>query len=121
MDDFIELHTSLTSEAVPGSPRSGHRKYNRMRKKLRPSQQKFWNRLAGEHNRRVREQIGYMLKSGTLTATEHEYLMEQSYVVTEAEIWRLIIDHIRVNTMKDFNMNFQKPTRKRRKNNTKKR
>ena len=62
-----------------------------------------------------------MLKSGTLTASEHEYLMEQSYIVTEAEIWRLIIDHIRVNTMKDFNMNFQKPPRKRTKRTPKKR
>ena len=77
--------------------------------------------MSGEHNRRVREQIGYMLKSGTLTAAEHEYLMEQSYVVTEAEIWRLIIDHIRVNTMKDFRMNFQKPTKKRTKRAPKKR
>ena len=119
INDFIELHTSLTSEAVPGSPRSGHRKYKRMKKKLKPSQQKFWNRLSGEHNHRIREQIGYMLKSGTLTASEHEYLMEQSYIVTEAEIWRLIIDHIRVNTMKDFNMNFQKKPRKRTKKSRK--
>ena len=121
INDFIELHTSLTSEAVLRSPRFGHRKYNRMKKKLKPSQQKFWNRLSGQHNRRVREQIGYMRKSGTLTASEHEYLMEQSYIVTEAEIWRLIIDHIRVNTMKDFNMTYQKQPRKRRKNTTKKR
>jgi len=119
LTEFLELHTSLTSEAVLGSPRSGHRKYNRMKRKLRPSQQKFWNRLAGEHNRRVREQIGYMLKSGTLTPSEHEYLMEQSYVVSEAEIWRLIIDHIRVNTMKDFNMNYQKKPRKRTKKSRK--
>ena len=62
-----------------------------------------------------------MLKSGTLTASEHEYLMEQSYIVTEAEIWRLIIDHIRVNTMKDFNMNYQKPPTKRHKPAPKKR
>ena len=62
-----------------------------------------------------------MLKSGTLTPSEHEYLMEQSYTATEAEIWRLIIDHIRVNTMKDFNMNYQKKPRKRTKNKTKKR
>jgi len=80
--------------------------------RLKPSQQKFWNRLSGSHNRRVREQIGYMLKSGTLTPAEHEYLMEQSYVCSEAEIWRLIIDHIRVNAMKDFNMNYQKKPRK---------
>ena len=60
-----------------------------------------------------------MLKSGTLTAAEHEYLMEQSYIVTEAEIWRLIIDHIRVNTMRDFRMNFQKPTKKRTKRSRK--
>ncbi len=77
--------------------------------------------MAGEHNRKVREQIGYMLKSGTLTPTEHEYLMEQSYTATEAEIWRLIIDHIRVNTMKDFRMNYQNTPRKRTKNKTKKR
>ena len=77
--------------------------------------------MSGGHNRRVREQIGYMLKSGTLTAEEHEYLMEQSYVRSEAEIWRLIIDHIRVNTMRDFRMNYQKRPRKRRKNTTKKR
>ena len=75
--------------------------------------------MSGEHNRRVREQIGYMRKSGTLTASEHEYLMEQSYIVTEAEIWRLIIDHIRVNTMKDFNMNFQKKPKKRTKKSRK--
>ena len=92
-----------------------------MKKKLKPTQQKFWNRLSGQHNHRVREQIGYMLKSGTLTPSEHEYLMEQSYIVTEAEIWRLIIDHIRVNTMKDFNMNFQKKPRKRTKKAPKKR
>jgi hypothetical protein len=90
-----------------------------MKKKLKPSQQKFWNRLSGSHNRRVREQIGYMLKSGTLTAEEHGYLMEQSYVATEAEIWRLIIDHIRVNTMRDFNMNYQKKPRKRTKKSKK--
>ena len=119
INDFIELHTSLTSEAVPGSPRSGHRKYNRMKKKLKPSQQKFWNRLSGQHNRRVREQIGYMLKSGTITAAEHEYLMEQSYTATEGEIWRLIIDHIRSATMKDFNMTFYKKPRKRTKNKKK--
>jgi len=92
-----------------------------MKKKLKPSQQKFWNRLSGQHNHRVREQIGYMLKSGTLTAAEHEYLMEQSYVSTEAEIWRLIIDHIRSATMQDFRMTFHKPTRKRTKRAPKKR
>ena len=92
-----------------------------MKRKLRPAQQKFWNRLAGSHNRRVREQIGYMLKSGTLTASEHEYLMEQSYVCSEGEIWRLIIDHIRVNTMKDFRMAYQKRPKKRNKRAPKKR
>jgi len=106
---------------VLGSPRFGHRKYKRMKKKLKPSQQKFWNRLSGSHNRRVREQIGYMLKSGTITAAEHEYLMEQSYICSEAEIWRLIIDHIRSATMQDFRMNFQKPTKKRTKRAPKKR
>ena len=119
LKEFLELHTSLTSEAVLRSPRFGHRKYNRMKKKLKPSQQKFWNRLSGQHNHRVREQIGYMLKSGTLTPSEHEYLMEQSYTATEAEIWRLIIDHIRVATMKDFNMNYQKKPRKRTKKSRK--
>jgi len=90
-------------------------------RKLKPSQQRFWNRLSGSHNRRVREQIDLMLKSGTLTPTEHEYLVGQSYVVTEAEIWRLIIDHIRVATMKDFNMTYQKQPRKRTKRAPKKR
>ena len=92
-----------------------------MKKKLKPAQQKFWNRLSGQHNRRVREQIGYMLKSGTITALEHEYLMEQSYTATEGEIWRLIIVHIQSATMKDFNMTFHKPTRKRTKRAPKKR
>ena len=92
-----------------------------MKKKLKPSQQKFWNRLAGSHNRKVRDQIGYMLKSGTLTQGEADYLVELSYTATEGEIWRLIIDHIRVNTMKDFNMTYQKKPRKRTKNKTKKR
>jgi hypothetical protein len=90
-----------------------------MKKKLKPSQQKFWNRLSGSHNRRVREQIGYMLKSGTLTAAEHEYLMEQSYICSEAEIWRLIIDHIRSTTMRDFRMTYQKRPRKRTKKSKK--
>jgi hypothetical protein len=62
-----------------------------------------------------------MLKSGYLTPAEHEYLLEQSYTATEAEIWRLIIDHIRVNTMKDFNMTYQKKPRKRTKRAPKKR
>jgi hypothetical protein len=92
-----------------------------MKKKLRPAQQKFWNRLSGQHNRRVREQIGYMLKSGTITALEHEYLMEQSYTATEGEIWRLIIDHIRSATMRDFRMTYQKRPRKRTKRAPKKR
>jgi hypothetical protein len=62
-----------------------------------------------------------MLKSGTITAAEHEYLMEQSYTATEGEIWRLIIDHIRSATMKDFNMTFYKKPRKRTKRAPKKR
>jgi hypothetical protein len=90
-----------------------------MKRKLKPSQQKFWNRLSGEHNRRVREQIDYMLKSRTITATEHEWLIEQSYTATEGEIWRLIIDHIRSATMQDFRMTFHKPTRKRTKKSRK--
>jgi hypothetical protein len=91
-----------------------------MKKKLKPSQQKFWNRLSGSHNRKVREQIDYMLKSGTLTAAEHDYLMEQSYTATEGEIWRLIIDHIRSATMQDFNMTFHKRPKKRNKKSSKK-
>ena len=90
-----------------------------MKRKLKPAQERFWNRLTGNHNARVRQQIEYMLKSGTLTAAEHEYLMEQSYTATEAEIWRLIIDHIRVRTMQDFRMNYQKKPRKRTKKSRK--
>jgi hypothetical protein len=92
-----------------------------MKKKLKPAQERFWNRLTGSHNARVRQQIEYMRKSGTLAPSEYDYLIEQSYTTTEAEIWRLIIDHIRVRTMQDFNMTFHKPPRKRRKNKTKKR
>ena len=90
-----------------------------MKKKLKPSQQKFWNRLSGSHNRKVREQIDYMLKNGTLAPSEHEWLMEQSYTVTEGEIWRLIIDHIRSTTMRDFRMTYQKRPRKRHKKSKK--
>jgi hypothetical protein len=92
-----------------------------MKRQLKPNQQKFWNRLTGNHNRRVREQIDYMLKNGTLEPTEHEWLIEKSYTESESEIWRLIIDHIRAATMRDFNMNYQKPTRKRRRKSTKNR
>jgi len=92
-----------------------------MKKKLKPAQERFWNRLTGNHNARVRQQIEYMRKSGTLTPSEHEYLMEQSYICSEAEIWRLIIDHIRVRTMQDFRMNYQKKPRKRTKRAPKKR
>jgi hypothetical protein len=90
-----------------------------MRRTLKNNQQKFWNRLTGEHNRRVREQIEYMRKSGTVTAAEYDYLIERSYTASEAEIWRLIIDHIRSSTMQDFNMTFHKPTRKRTKKSRK--
>lgn len=76
------------------------------RRKLRPAQERFWNRLTGNHNRRVREQIEYMRQNGTLSAEEYEYLSEQSYVVSEGEIWRLIIDHIRVSTMRDFHTKY---------------
>jgi hypothetical protein len=92
-----------------------------MKRRLKPAQQKFWNRLSGQHNHRVREQINYMLKNRTITATEHEWLMEQSYTATEGEIWRLIIDHIRTATMQDFNMTFYKRPRKRTKRAPKKR
>jgi hypothetical protein len=91
-----------------------------MKRKLKPSQERFWNRLSGQHNRRVREQIEYMRKSGTVTAAEYDYLIDQSYVQSESEIWRLIIDHIRSATMQDFNMTFhkrpKKPTKKAPKN-----
>jgi hypothetical protein len=92
-----------------------------MKKKLKPSQERFWNRLSGQHNRRVREQIEYMRKSGTVTASEYDYLIDQSYVQSESEIWRLIIDHIRSATMQDFRMTFHKPPRKRTKREPKKR
>jgi len=92
-----------------------------MKKKLKPAQERFWNRLTGNHNARVRQQIEYMRKSGTLAPSEYDYLMEQSYTATEAEIWRLIIDHIRVRTMQDFNMTFHKPAKKRTKRAPKKR
>ena len=88
---------------------------------MKPAQQKFWNRLSGQHNRRVREQIDYMLKNRTITATEHEWLIEKSYTATEGEIWRLIIDHIRSATMQDFNMTFYKKPKKRTKKTPKKR
>ena len=92
-----------------------------MKRKLKPSQERFWNRLSGQHNRRVREQIEYMRKSGTVTAAESDYLIDQSYVQSESEIWRLIIDHIRSATMQDFNMTFHKRPRKRTKRAPKKR
>jgi len=90
------------------------------KKKLKPDQQKFWNRLTGNHNRVVREQIVYMRKNGAITQAEADYLVERSYTVPEAEIWRLIIDHIKVHSMQGFNMNVvippRKSTRKRTKN-----
>ena len=93
------------------------------RRKLRPAQERFWNRLTGNHNRRVREQIEYMRKNGTLSAEEYEYLVEQSYISSEGEIWRLIIDHIRASTMRDFHIKyhtkFKKNTRKRSKKSKK--
>ena len=90
-----------------------------MKKKLKPAQERFWNRLTGSHNARVRQQIEYMRKSGTLAPSEYDYLIEQSYTATEAEIWRLIIDHIRSATMKDFRMTYQKKPRKRTKKSKK--
>ena len=92
-----------------------------MKKKLKPAQERFWSRLTGSHNARVRQQIEYMRKSGTLAPSEYDYLMEQSYTATEAEIWRLIIDHVRVRTMQDFNMNYQKPAQKRTRKRTRNR
>ena len=83
-----------------------------MKRKLKPAQERFWNRLTGNHNRRVREQIEYMRKSGTVTAAESDYLIEQSYTASESEIWRLIIDHIRSATMQDFRMTFHKRPKK---------
>ena len=91
------------------------------RRKLRPAQQKFWNRLTGQYNRTVREQILYMRKNGTLTQGETDYLVELSYTATEGEIWRLIIDYIRVHTLQDFNMNVVIPARKYKQTRSKKR
>jgi len=91
------------------------------RRKLRPAQQKFWNRLTGQYNRTVREQILYMKKNGTLTQGEADYLVELSYTATEGEIWRLIIDHIRAHTLQDFKMNVVIPARKSKQTRSKKR
>jgi len=87
------------------------------KKKLKPSQERFWNRLTGNHNARVRQQIEYMRKNHTIAQDEYDYLIEQSYISSEGEIWRLIIDHIRASTMRDFHIKyhtkFKKNTRKR--------
>jgi len=61
-----------------------------------------------------------MLKSRTITEAEHRYLVDRSYGSSEADIWRLIIDHIRISTMQDFNMTHQRQPRKHRKNRAKK-
>lgn len=92
-----------------------------MTRRLKPSQERFWNRLTGQHNHRIRAQLDYMLKNRTISRDEHRYLVDRSYGSSEAEIWRLIIDHIRISTMQEFNMTHQKRPRKRRKNRAKNR
>ena len=87
---------------------------------MKPQQERFWARLTGQHNHRIRAQLDYMLKSRTITEAEHRYLVDRSYGSSEADIWRLIIDHIRISTMQDFNMTHQRQPRKRRKNKAKK-
>ena len=82
------------------------------RKKLKPEQERFWNRLTGQHNHRIRAQLDYMLKNRTITAEEHRYLVDRSYGSSEAEIWRLIIDHIRISTMQDFHAMHHKRRKK---------
>jgi len=84
-----------------------------MKRRLKPAQERFWNRLTGQHNHRIREQIDYMLKNRTITGAEHRYLIDRSYGVTEAEIWRLIIDHIRISTMQNFDQGVYRQPRKR--------
>ena len=87
---------------------------------MKPAQERFWNRLTGQHNHRIRAQLDYMLKNRTITAEEHRYLVDRSYGATEAEIWRLIIDHIRISTMQDFHKIHHRKSGKRRKNRAKK-
>jgi len=82
------------------------------RRKLKPAQERFWNRLTGQHNHRIRAQLDYMLKNRTITAEEHRYLVDRSYGSSEAEIWRLIIDHIRISTMQDFHAMHHKRRKK---------
>jgi len=84
-----------------------------MKRKLKPAQERFWNRLTGQHNHRVRAQLDHMLKNRTITRAEHRYLIDRSYGVTEAEIWRLIIDHIRISTMQNFDQGVYRRPRKR--------
>ena len=68
--------------------------------------------MTGNHNHRVRAQLDHMLRTKTITRDEHRYLVDRSYGSSEAEIWKLIIDHIRISTMQDFNMTHQKQRRK---------
>ena len=56
--------------------------------------------------------MDYMLKNRTISRDEHRYLVDRSYGATEAEIWRLIIDHIRISTMQDFRMTHRKRRKK---------
>lgn len=91
-----------------------------MKRKLKPAQQRFWDRLRGHHNHRIRGQLDYMLKNRMITREEHRYLVDRSYGTTEAELWRLIIDHIRISTMQNFDQGVYRQPRKRRKNQAKK-
>jgi hypothetical protein len=90
------------------------------RRKLKPQQQRFWNRLTGQHNHKIREQLDFMRKNRVISRDEHRYLMDRSYGHSEAEMWRLIIDHIRISTMQDFDQGVYKKPRKRRRNRAKK-
>ena len=56
--------------------------------------------------------MDYMLKNRTISRDEHRYLVDRSYGSSEAEIWRLIIDHIRISTMQEFNMTHRKRRKK---------
>jgi hypothetical protein len=90
------------------------------RRKLKPAQERFWNRLTGQHNHKVREQLDYMRRNRVISRNEHRYLVDRSYGCSESEIWRLIIDHIRISTMQDFDQGVYRQPRKRRRNTAKK-
>ena len=87
---------------------------NMARKKLTKGQQRVWNRLTGNHNRLIREQIEYMKRSGTVSPERADELMELSYTASEGEVWHRIIDSIRGHVMRDFNMTVHRPKRRKR-------